>query len=158
MRTPEPLNAAHDIATFDCGEPSLDDWLRRRALANQGAGASRTFVVADDRLRVLGYHALAAGAVSHVQATGAIRRKMAQPIPVLVLVRLAVDRSQQGRALGAALLKDAVLRTTAVANEIGVRALLAHALNEAAKTFYLRHGFVESPVDRLTVMLRLPRQ
>ena len=128
------------------------------ALANQGARASRTYVVADDRLRVLGYHALAAGAVSHVQATGAIRCNLPEPIPVLVLVRLAVDRSQQGRALGAALLKDAVLRTTAVANEIGVHALLAHAVNEAAKTFYLRHGFVESPVDPLTVMLRRPRQ
>ena len=157
MHASEPLNAAHDIATFDCGEQSLDEWLRRRALANQAAGASRTFVVADDRLRVLGYHALAAGAVSHVQATGAIRRNMQEPIPVLVLVRLAVDRSQQGRALGAALLKDAVLRTMAVANQIGVRALLAHAVNEAAKTFYLRHGFVESPADPLTVMLRLPR-
>lgn len=157
MRAPEPLNAEHDIATFDCGESSLNDWLRRRAHTNQGAGASRTYVVADDRLRVLGYYALAAGAVSHVQATGAIRRNMPEPIPVLVLGRLAVDRSQQGRALGAALLKDAVLRTLAVASEIGVRALLAHAVSETAKAFYLRHGFVESPVDALTVMLRLPR-
>ena len=157
MRAPEPLNAEHDIATFDCGEISLNDWLRRRAHTNQGAGASRTYVVADDRLRVLGYYALAAGAVSHVQATGAIRRNMPEPIPVLVLGRLAVDRSQQGRALGAALLKDAVLRTLAVASEIGVRALLAHAVSETAKAFYLRHGFVESPVDALTVMLRLPR-
>ena len=157
MRAPEPLNAEHDIATFDCGESSLSDWLRRRAHANQGAGASRTYVVADDRMRVLGYYALAAGAVSHVQATGAIRRNMPEPIPVLVLGRLAVDRSQQGRALGAALLKDAVLRTLAVASEIGVRASLAHAVNETAKAFYLRHGFVDSPVDALTVMLRLPR-
>ncbi len=157
MRAPEPLNAEHDIATFDCGESSLNDWLRRRAHTNQGAGASRTYVVADDSLRVLGYYALAAGAVSHVQAAGAIRRNMPEPIPVLVLGRLAVDRSQQGRALGAALLKDAVLRTLAVASEIGVRALLAHAVNETAKAFYLRHGFVESPVDALTVMLRLPR-
>lgn len=157
MRAPEPLNAEHDIATFDCGESSLNDWLRRRAHTNQGAGASRTYVVADDRLRVLGYYALAAGAVSHVQATGAIRRNMPEPIPGLVLGRLAVDRSQQGRALGAALLKDAVLRTLAVASEIGVRALLAHAVSETAKAFYLRHGFVESPVDALTVMLRLPR-
>jgi len=114
-------------------------------------------VVADDRLRVLGYYALAAGAVSHMHATGAIRRNMPEPIPVLVLARLAVDRSQQGRALGAALLKDAVLRTMAVERDIGVRALLAHAVNETAKAFYLRHGFVESPVDALTVMLRLPR-
>ena len=157
MRAPGPLNAEHDIATFDCGESSLNEWLRRRAHTNQGAGASRTYVVADDRLRVLGYYALAAGAVSHMHATGAIRRNMPEPIPVLVLARLAVDRSQQGRALGAALLKDALLRTMAVEREIGVRALLAHAVNETAKAFYLRHGFVESPVDALTVMLRLPR-
>jgi GNAT superfamily N-acetyltransferase len=157
MRAPEPLAATHDIATFDCGEPSLDEWLKRRALANQGASARRTYVVADDRLRVLGYYALAAGAVSHVEATGAVRRNMPEPIPVIVLARLAVDRSQQGRNLGSALLKDAVLRTMAVANEIGVRALLAHALNETAKAFYLRYGFAASPVDALTVMLRLPR-
>ena len=141
MRAPEPLRAAHDSATFDCGEPSLNEWLKRRALANEGASASRTYVVADNRLRVLGYFALAAGAVSHVQASGAIRRNMPRPIPVLVL----------------ALLRDAVLRTLAVASEIGVRALLAHAVNDAAKGVYLRHGFVESPADPLTVMLRLPR-
>ena len=81
MRAPEPLNAEHDIATFDCGERSLNDWLRRRAHTNQGAGASRTYVVVDDRLRVLGYYALAAGAVSHVQATGAIRRNMPRVCP-----------------------------------------------------------------------------
>lgn len=157
MRAPEPLSAAHDSATFDCGEPSQNEWLKRRALANQGAGASRTYVVADNRVRVVGYFALAAGAVSHVQASGAIRRNMPEPIPVLVLARLAVDRSQQGRAPGAALLRDAVLRTLAVAGEIGVRALLAHAVNDAAKAFYLRHGFAESPADPLAVMLRLPR-
>ncbi len=157
MRAPEPLNGTHDISRFDCGEPSLDEWLKRRALANQGASASRTYVVADDQLRGLGYHTLAAGAVSHAQAHGPIRRNMTKPIPVIVLARLAVDRSQQGRDLGAALLKDAVLRTIAVANEVGARALLAHTLNERAKSFYLRHGFVESPVDSLTVMLRLPR-
>lgn len=157
MDAPEPLDAAHDVGTFDCGETSLNDWLKRRALSNEGSGASRTFVVADDRRRVLGYYALAASAIAHSQATGAIRRNMPDPVPVLLLARLAVDRSHQGRDLGIALLKDAILRTLAVAGDVGVRALLAHALNANAKAFYIRHGFVESPVATMTLMLHLPQ-
>ena len=155
LSAPEPLCADHDLSAFACGEASLDDWLKRRALANQLSGASRTFVVLDENRFVVGYYALAAGAVAHERATGSIRRNMPDPIPVLVLGRLAVAQRAQGVKLGAALLQDAVLRAMAVSENAGVRALLVHALNESARAFYAHYGFQESPLDPLTLMLRL---
>ena len=152
---PEPLTPAHELSDFQCGEASLDDWLRRRALANQMSGASRTFVVCDEQRRVMGFYALAAGAVSQTAATGHVRRGMPDPIPVLVLGRLAVHSSAQGMQLGASLLHDAVRRAATVAEQAGVRALLVHALNDNAKAFYLRYGFQVSPTHDMTLMLRL---
>lgn len=156
LGTPQPLSASHRLGEFECGEPSLDEWLKRRALANQSSGASRTFVVLDDGGRVRGYYALAAGAVSIESATGKVRRNMPDPIPVMVLGRLAVDRGAQGHQLGAALLQDAVKRTVAVSKNAGVRALLVHALHERARQFYEHYGFQPSPTHSLTLMLRLP--
>ncbi len=153
---PVPLGPAHGCSAFDCGETVLDDWLKRRALVNQLSGASRTFVLASSTGQVIAYYALAAGAVVHADATGAVRRNMPEPIPVMILGRLAVDRRQQGRNLGASLLKDAVLRCAAVAENAGVRAVLVHALNDSAKAFYQRYGFVESPTNPMTLMLKLP--
>ena len=155
LSAPEPLSADHDLSAFECGEASLDDWLKRRALTNQLSGASRTFVVLDDSRLVVGYYALAAGAVAHAQATGSVRRNMPDPIPVLVLGRLAVAQRAQGLQLGAALLQDAVLRAMAVSENAGVRALLVHALNQSARAFYERYGFQGSPLDPMTLMLRL---
>jgi GNAT superfamily N-acetyltransferase len=153
---PQPLTAAHRLEEFECGEPSLDEWLKRRALANQSSGASRTFVVLDDSGRVRGYYALAAGAVSVESATGKVRRNMPDPVPVIVLGRLAVDRGTQGQRLGAALLQDAVKRAVAVSQDAEVRALLVHALHERARQFYEHFGFQPSPTHHLTLMLRLP--
>lgn len=152
---PQPLTARHLLDTFDCGEPSLDEWLKRRALANQLGGASRTFVVADAEDRVVGYYSLAAGAVSRNLATGGVRGNMPDPVPVLVLARLAVERNAQGMQLGAALLQDAVNRAVSVSQNAGVRALLVHALDDKAKQFYLHYGLVESPLHPLTLMLPL---
>ena len=152
---PDALTAAHRVEAFDCGEAELNDWLKRRAFANHLSGASRTFVVADEGGTVCGYYALAAGAVAHGMATGAVRRNMPDPVPVLVLARLAVDRRAQGQKLGAALLQDAVRRATGVSREAGVRALLVHALHERACAFYQYYGFQVSPVHPLTLMLRL---
>jgi GNAT superfamily N-acetyltransferase len=152
---PKPLTSAHNCIDFSCGEHVLDDWLKRRALVNQVSGASRTFVVADQDHRVWGYYAMAAGAVSHHHATGGIRRNMPDPVPVLVLGRLAVDRRAQGIKLGGSLLQDAFNRATNVAENTGVRALLVHALNESAKRFYEYYGFKESPADPLVLMLKL---
>lgn len=153
--SPVPISAAHLLNEFECGQASLDEWLKRRALANQLSGASRTFVAAGQDGRVYGYYAMAAGAVSHQQATSGVRRNMPDPVPVMVLARLAVDRRAQGIKLGAALLQNAVNRAVAVSHNVGVRALLVHALDDRAKHFYQHYGFQESPQHPMTLMLRL---
>ena len=155
LLAPQPLTAVHRVNDFACGEPSLDEWLKRRALNNQQSGASRTFVVVDEANQVLGYYALAAGAVAHQLATGAVRRNMPDPVPVLVLGRLAVDSRAQGIQLGAGMLQDAVSRAMSVSQNTGVRALLVQALNEQARGFYQHYGFVPSPHNPMTLMLCL---
>jgi GNAT superfamily N-acetyltransferase len=155
LNAPEPLDTTHQLDEFVCGESVLDEWLKRRALANQFSGASRTFVVTDSDKRVFGYYAMAAGAVTHQMATTGIRRNMPDPVPVMVLGRLAVSTHAQGLKLGGSLLKDAVNRAIAVSLNTGVRALLVHALHDHAKMFYEHYGFQASPVHRLTLMLRL---
>lgn len=157
MQSPQPLAQIHDLSIFDCGEPVLNEWLKRRAFANQVSGASRTFVVSGERNQVLAYYSLAAGAIALGEAIGSVRRNMPDPIPVMVLGRLAVDRSCQGQQLGSALLKDALLRTVSVAENVGIRALLVHAINDAAKQFYVQRGFQQSPINPYTLMLKLPR-
>jgi GNAT superfamily N-acetyltransferase len=149
---PEHLTAAHDVSAFDSGVPDLDDWLRKRALANEETGASRTYVVCA-RARVVGYYALASGGVAQGQALGRVRRNMPDPVPVMILGRLAVDRAWQGRSLGRGLLRDAVLRTLQAAEIGGIRAILVHAISEDAKRFYERYGFRDSPVDPMTLMI-----
>lgn len=152
---PELLTDHHEIADFSCGVPQLDEWLQRRALANQHSGGSRTFVLADADHRVLAYYALAAGAVAPADAPGAIRRNMPAPIPVIVLGRLAVDSRMQGRKYGAFMLRDAVLRAQLVAENAGVRAMIVHAMSDAARDFYLGYGFVPSPTDPMDLLLKL---
>lgn len=153
LSAPQPLAVAHLLDGFICGEASRDEWLTRRALANQFSGASRTFVVTDQNGRVFGYYAMAARAVSHQMATSGVRRNM--PVPVMVLARLAVDRRAQGVKLGASLLQDAVNRAVMVSHNAGVRALLVHAIDDRAKQFYEHYGFQESPQHPMTLMLRL---
>lgn len=155
LSAPQPLLPAHLFDEFDCGEAVLNDWLKRRAGANQLSGASRTFVVVDQNQRIFGYYAMAAGAVSHQMATSSVRRNMPDPVPVMVLARLAVDQRAQGIKLGASLLQDAVNRAVVVSHNAGVRALLVHALHERAKQFYAHYGFQVSPAHPMTLMLRL---
>ncbi|HEX7324757.1 MAG TPA: GNAT family N-acetyltransferase [Rhodanobacteraceae bacterium] len=154
LTAPVPLSPAHDCTAFDCGDDGLNAWLRKRAQKNEAAHGSRCFVVCDDA-RVVGFYALAAGSVARERAPAAIRRNMPDPIPAVVLGRLAVDRALQGCGLGADLLHDAVFRALRAAQEIGARVMLCQALNERAKRFYLRNGFVESTFDALIVMLDL---
>jgi GNAT superfamily N-acetyltransferase len=154
ISSPQHLTSEHDVSDFDCGVPELDNWLKRRALQNEASRASRTFVIINDR-RVVGYYALATGAVSQLQATGRVRRNMPEPIPVMLLARLAVDRTHQGRGLGVALLKDALLRTLQASEIAGIRAVLLHAVSESSKSFYIHHGFAESPIDPMMMMLSL---
>ena len=155
LSSPELLAASHRLDDFECGEAVLDEWLKRRALANQFSGASRSFVVTDQDGCVCGYYAMAAGAVSHQLATSGVRRNMPDPVPVMVLARLAVDQKAQGLHLGVALLQDAINRAVAVAQNAGVRAILVHALHEKAKSFYEYYGFQPSPMHPMTLMLRL---
>ncbi len=124
-------------------------------MSNQARGASRTFVVTDADGRVYGYYAMAAGAVSQQMATGGVRRNMPEPIPVMVLARLAVDHRAHGIKLGGALLQDAINRALVVSQNTGVRALLVHSLDDRAKSFYEHYGFEASPSDPMTLMLRL---
>jgi GNAT superfamily N-acetyltransferase len=149
---PEKLTGAHDLSAFDCGEPALNDWLRRRALQNEASGSSRTYVVCAGK-KVVGYYTLAVGAVAHAEAAGRIKRNTPDPVPVMVLGRLAVDKDFQGRHIGGGLLRDAVLRTVQAAEIAGIRAILVHAISAQAKRFYEDRGFVASPVDPLTVMI-----
>ncbi len=151
---PEPLTADHHLATFESGQPLLDDWLRRRALAAMASGSARTYVSCAEGA-VIGYYALSAGAVAHAVASGKVRRNMPDPVPVMVLGRLAVHAPWQGHGIGRALVRDAVLRTLAVAEIAGIRALLVHALDEPAAAFYLGCGFAPSPIAPLTLMITL---
>ena len=157
LNNPVLLTQDHQVNSFSCGESALDEWLKRRALVNNISGASRTFVVDDDDLHVIGYYALAAGAVTHQESTRAIRQNMPDPVPVMVLARLAVDVRAQGIKLGAALLRDAVQRCQLVSQNAGVRAMLVHALNDQARQFYEYYGFKAAPSHPMTLMLRLNR-
>ena len=154
ITAPEPITAFHITESFACGTPVLDEWLRRRALKNEVSGASRTFVVCRDE-QVIGYYALATGSVEHRDAPGKIRRNMPDPIPVMVLGRLAIDQQWQRAGLGRGLLKDALLRTLSVSKQAGIRALLVHALSEDTKRFYAHNGYLESPLDSMTLMIAL---
>jgi len=151
---PERLSPNHDLSQFQCGEPALNEWLRKRAQQNDESGASRTYVVCV-RKQVVGYYALAVGAVAHTAAPGRVRRNMPDPVPVMVIGRLAVDRTMQGQAVGPALLRDAILRTLQAAEIAGIRAILVHAISERAKAFYQRCGFTQSPIEPMTLMITL---
>ena len=154
LSAPQPLGDHHQLADFDSGEPSLDDWLRRRAAKNQAHGSSRTYVVCEGDI-VVGYYCLAAGALGHAEATSGMKRNRPDPIPVLVLGRLAIHKDHQQRGIGTALVNDAIRRAMQAAEIAGVTALLVHALSEQARRFYLSRGFMESPVKPMTLCLML---
>jgi GNAT superfamily N-acetyltransferase len=149
---PEAIQPWHELGDFSCGEAPLDAWLRTRALKNELSGASRTYVLAEGA-RVIGYYSLAVGGAGHSLVSAAMRRDMPQPIPVMLLARLAVDAQAQGRGLGKALVRDALLRTLQAADIAGIRAVLAHALHDKAAAFYRSCGFLPSPVDSRALML-----
>jgi predicted N-acetyltransferase YhbS len=150
---PALLSEDHACDGFDCGNIVLNEWLRRYALQNQKANAARTFVVCQGS-QVIGYYSLAAGAVDYAGAPDRIRKGLArQPIPVMVLARLAVDIRHQGKRIGRGLLRDACLRTLQAADIAGIRALFVHAKDEPARAFYERFGFEPTPIHPLQLML-----
>ncbi|MGB4857970.1 MAG: GNAT family N-acetyltransferase [Dokdonella sp.] len=153
---PSLLADEHRLDEFRCTSPALAKWLIQRARNNDRDGASRCFVVCDHAQNVIGYYPLAAGSVSHEVAPGSIKCNTPNPVPVVVMGRLAVHADWMKQGIGSGLLKDAIQRSLRVAEQMGNRALLCHAIDEDAKAFYLKHGFIESPIDPMTVMLRLP--
>lgn len=154
LSAPDPLSDGHDTGGFDSGEPVLDEWLRRRARANQGSGASRTYVAREGKV-VVAYYALASGAVAQAIVPGRFRRNMPDPIPVVVLARLAVDRKQQGRGLGRALFRDAALRVAHAADTIGIRGIIVHAISQSARDFYMALGFEPCASGPMTLVATL---
>jgi GNAT superfamily N-acetyltransferase len=154
LSAPQPLAAQHQLADFDSGETSLNDWLKRRAAKNQANGSSRTYVVCEGDA-VIGYYCLAAGGIGHTEAPSSMKRNRPDPIPVLVLGRLAIHKDHHQKGIGTALLNDAIRRAIQAAGIAGVTALLVHAISEQARRFYLSRGFIESPIKPMTLCLML---
>lgn len=149
----EKLSRTHDLERFECGKAALNDWLRRFAWQNQAADSAQTYVVHSDN-RVVGYYALAAGSVAREESPQRIAKGLARhPVPVIVLARLAIDEGRKKTGLGKALLKDALLRIERAANIVGARAVLVHAIDDDARSFYEHFGFEPSPVDGLVMMM-----
>ena len=154
LTAPQPIDESHDTGAFDSGVPILDEWLKRRARANQASGASRTYVVCEEK-RVVAYYALASGAVDIDAASRRVRRNMPDPVPIAVLGRLAVGSAYQKHGIGRALMQDASKRVLQAADIIGIRGVVIHAISEDAKTFYLALGFEVSPLQPMTLMATL---
>ena len=148
---PASISPEHDLAPFSCGRPALDDWLRQRSLKAEGPSA-RIYVVCDGRV-VVGYSCLATGGARHDEVKAKLRRNMPNPVPMMVLGRLAVDTRHAGRGIGGGLLRDAMLRTVEANRIAGFRALAVHAKDDEALAFYVRYGFVEHPPGRKTLFL-----
>ena len=155
LSAPVPLDAQHQMDSFDCGKHALNDWLQRFARQAQGSGSARTFVVCDAD-RVVGYFSLTVGQIDTLEAPERIRRGMGQyPIPVIILARLAVDKACHGRGLGTGMLQDAIRRTLKIAEDAGIRALLTHPIDESAEMFYRRFGFEPTPLRERQLILLL---
>lgn len=154
LASPRPISDADQLSGFDSGVAALDDWLIRRARANQASGGSRTYVLCDGD-RVIAYYALASGAIDPREATGRLRRNIPDPVPAVVLARLAIDRGWRKKGLGRALVKDAFLRVLHAAEAIGVRGVLVQAVSPEAAAFYRAVGFAPSPLDPMTLMAPL---
>ncbi len=154
LSIPSLISYDHEVVNFDCGEPSLDHWLKTRAVKNNLSGASRCFVTCKNN-EVVGYYCLSAGAISRESVPKTMRRNMPDLLPVLVLGRLAIDKKYHNQGLGSALLRDAMIRSVNIAEDAGVFAILIHALSEQAKRFYISRGFVESPIQPMTLLMTI---
>lgn len=151
---PRPIESGDDTSAFSCGDSALDEWLKRYALVNHNAGAAKVYVALREG-QIVGYYALAAASIMRADATERAGKAMPQPIPAILIGRLAVSQKEQGHGLGKHLLRDAITRTLGAAEAIGVRVLLVHCASEDARNFYLNFGFEPSPTDPLHLMLML---
>ncbi|MFN9716488.1 MAG: GNAT family N-acetyltransferase [Sphingomonadales bacterium] len=151
ISAPEPLSDAHDLSQFSCGKPSLDNWLRTRALSNQKKGFTAVMVV-HDAGRVVGYYGLAPTAVVPVSLPRSIRTGQSpDPLPCLLLGQLATDARWRGQGIGTGLLKHALQRCVEGATLIGGRALIVNAVDPEAAAFWQRRGFVASKDDPMVL-------
>jgi GNAT superfamily N-acetyltransferase len=153
---PELLTARHRIDDFDSGDPQLDDWLKERALVSQLGRRRCTYVVTDETGLVRGYYLMVAGGVRYKLVSGKGQRRMPDPVPVLVMPRIAVDKAARVHQLGLSLFKDALERAEAMSQHAGVQAFLVYALDDRARRFYLEHGFQPSVLDPAVLVLRVP--
>ena len=154
INPPEKINPSHQVDQFDCGNIQLNNWLKHRAFKNEIQGASRTYVVTVENV-VVAYYCLANGAIAKTLSTGKVKRNMPDPIPVMIIGRLAVDQNWQGKRIGKALLRDAILRTLQASEIAGIRAILVEAISEEAKLFYEKCGFTVSPIAPMTLMITI---
>lgn len=155
ISAPHLLTATHSLQNFHSGKPELDEWLLKKALKSHKKNTAKVYVVSNDKQQVVGYYAIAMGSVQREDAVGSLRRNSPNPIPMVVLARLAVHERWQGLGIGAGLLKDCVLRSVKAMNTIGGAGILVHAIDETAKEFYNKFGFSESPFNPMTLMARI---
>jgi GNAT superfamily N-acetyltransferase len=156
VTAPVLLTENHLLLPFDCGNRVLSDWLCQRALKNQKINASRTFVICrEGPLQVVGYYSIATGSVNHTSLGRSLRQNMPDPVPVILLGRLAVDVSAQGQRLGKWLLNDAVMRVSNLAEQVGIKAIMVHAIDDEARQFYEYFGFIQSPVSSQTLFYKI---
>jgi predicted N-acetyltransferase YhbS len=151
---PVTLAEHHELDEFNSGEASLDEWLKKRARANHAGGASRVFVTCEGN-QVVGYYSLSSSSVVHEIVPGRFRRNMPDPIPVVLLGRLAIDKKWQGQGIGRSLFRDAATRISQAAEAIGVRGVVVHAISDEARKFYVAIGFSECPHEPLTLVVTL---
>lgn len=156
LQAPQPLTEQHRLTGFDCGTPALNDWLLRHARQAQGSGSAKTFVVAEDDGRIAGYFSLTVGQVDTLDAPERMRKGMGRyPLPVVILARLAVSKTDQRRGIGLGMLQDAIRRTLLIAEQAGIRAILTHPIDQAAADFYIKFGFMPSPLREQQWLLLL---
>lgn len=151
---PTLLAENHELDEFNSGEASLDEWLKRRARANLVGGVSRVFVTCEGN-RVCGYYSLSSASVSPEIVPGRFRRNMSDPIPVVLLGRLAIDKQWQGQGIGRSLFRDGAMRVSQAAEAIGIRGIVVHAISDEARKFYLAIGFAECPHEPMTLVVTL---
>ncbi len=154
IQAPQKLAVHHDVESFCSGVNSLDSWLKKRALANEKNNVSRTYVVCESH-QVVGYYTLAAGSVQRELAPKKMQRNMPDPIPVMVLGRLAVDQACTRKGIGRGMLRNAIIKTLEATDILGMKAILVHVLSADAKRFYEDFGFTPSAIEPQTLMLTI---
>lgn len=156
LSAPVPLAEHHDLDEFNCSESSLNEWLKKRARSNAAGGASQVFVCSDDNdKKILAYYSLSASSVIHAELPGRVRRNMPDPLPVVLLGRLAVDMSLEGKGVGQSLFKDAAHRVNQAADLIGVAAIIVHPISEKAHAFWVKRGFVDCPGEQRMMVVTM---